>query len=54
LKLSPVDKTDASNRLDNVPISVEHLNVTAAIARTLLSVIQRVWATKPQKTSVYD
>jgi len=32
------------DRLDNVPILAEHLNVTAAIARTLLSVIQSVLA----------
>jgi hypothetical protein len=38
------------DRLDNVPILAEHLNVTAAITGALLCGIKRVLAAKPQKT----
>jgi hypothetical protein len=38
------------DRLDNVPILAEHLNVTAAITGALLCVIERALAARPQKT----
>jgi len=40
------------DRLHNVPILAEHLNVTAAITGALLCGIKRVLAAKPQKTGV--
>src|SRR6266403_1497651 len=38
------------DRLDNVPILAEHLNVTAAITSALRCLTKRVLAAKPQKT----